>query len=129
MKTSLKLFAFTMFMFAGFSATAQTLTDTAMKNYVAGLHSDNQGVVESCLMIVAKMKIDHPDWNMTSFEKEVKSMIVSKNKTANRYKLYLTSYILENPSAMKDVNFNDCSECDQFFLVAATKINQDLASL
>ncbi len=129
MKTSLKTFAFTMFMFAAFSLSAQTLTDRSMKNYIAGLQSDNRGVVESTLMIVSKMKIDHPDWNMTAFEKEVKNMIVSKNNTANRYKLYLTSYILENPSAMKNVNFNDCEECDQFFLIAATKINQDLASL
>lgn len=118
-----------MFMFAAFSLSAQTLTDRSMKNYIAGLQSDNQGVAESCLMIVAKMKIEHPDWNTASFEKAVKNMIVSKSNTANRYKLYLTSYILENPAAMKDVNFNGCEECDQFFLIAATKINQDLASL
>lgn len=109
--------------------SAQPLSDRSVDGYISALNSGNTGAAESAMMIVSKLKIENPDMNVTKFEAAVKNMIASNRKMRNKYKLFLTAYILENPHSLQNTDLTSCENCNQFFLKAATKINQELASL
>lgn len=114
---------------AATAGNAQTLSKQSIDGYIAALQTGNAGAAESAMMIVSKLKIANPELNVTKFEKEIRSMITSNKKMKNKYKLFLTAYILENPKQLQDINFETCDNCNHFFQKAAMKINQDLAGL
>ena len=114
---------------AAVTGNAQTLSKQSIDGYVAALQSGNAGAAESAMMIVSKLKIANPELNVSKFEKEIQTMIASDKRMRNKYKLFLTAYILENPKRLQDISFENCDTCNHFFQKAAMKINQDLAGL
>lgn len=70
----------------------------ACKNYLAGITSENEGVVESAIAHVVRMKMYLQDQNFCDLQPAISSLAVAGATPAIRYKAYLASLVLDNPS-------------------------------
>ena len=89
------------------AAASQSTTkniEAAGKNYVIGMRSGNQGLAESSLMQIAKIKMRYPRADFADAKHVIDSLAVNSTSPSVRYKAYLTSNVCDDPKwfAMKD---------------------------
>ena len=68
------------------------------RNYIEGLRSDNNGVVESAIAQVIKMKMVMPEEEFTGLKAEFGRLSVGGRTAQMRYKAYLAGLVLDNVS-------------------------------
>jgi hypothetical protein len=92
-------------------ATKQEIRDARLRgNCLAGLHSDNDGLIESVLLLVMRTKIQQPQLVLGSLSKVIDSLAVSGSTPSIRYKALLAARVCETPewfTSCKNMNLQD----------------------
>jgi hypothetical protein len=89
--------------FSGIIAEARTPSlnsklEYAKKNLLIGIRSTNQGLVESAMMQVAKVKIAYRASDFAEVKDVIDSLSVNANNPSIRYRAYLASNVCDNPT-------------------------------
>ena len=100
--------------------------DKAKKNYLVGLRSDISGLVESCMMRSAQVKMLYPDANYSDVKKVTDSIAVHGVSPTIRYKAYLASNVLENPEWFGKRDRQAIETPDEFFNSVAAQLQERL---
>jgi len=107
-------------------ATLEQKIEYAKKNYLMGLRSDNTGLVESCIKMVAKTKLLMPKTDTEELQEQLDELSVKHPSAKVRYKAYIVSNICANPEWFaQELNVANADE-EQFFINAAQRLQQKL---
>ena len=129
------LFAATMLMTIQFTAaqepvkkfsTEQSRIFFAIKNIIAGLQSDNEGVVESALRLSAEMKMRYPDADMSGMIRTMNSIKKNHRNGTIRYKAFIVLSVCENPEWYTELMGHWQKSGDAFFRTASNLLNDHL---
>ena len=71
--------------------------EKALANLLTALRSENQGLTESAIMMVAEIKMLYPGNNIAETKDVIDSLSVHANVPSVRYKAYLASNVCDNP--------------------------------
>ena len=133
MKTRTAVIALTAFIAVNFGfgkapkfETLESKIEYAKKNYAVGLQSDNTGLVESCIKMVAKIKLRVPSADLTGLQEQLDELSITHPSETVRYKAYIASSICSNPEwFVLEKNVVNADE-EQFFINAAQRLQQKL---
>lgn len=98
------------------------------RNYSTCLNSPIDGVVESALAHVIKMKLAWPDQSFPRVESAVRKLSVNGHTMAIRYRAQLSSMVLDNVQTFKISNCTDCASPDSLFEAVAARLQQTALS-
>ncbi|PLX32471.1 MAG: hypothetical protein C0600_02495 [Ignavibacteria bacterium] len=107
------------------SATADKL-ESAKKNYLLGLSSENDGVVESSLYFAVRMRLVYPDLEMEQISEEVDRLADEGNTSSIRYKAHIASTIFSSPSLVNVPQSCTAPDIPSFFISLSTQLQQQL---
>ncbi len=96
------------------------------KNFLWTLHSDNDGVLESCLGLVAQARIMLPQEDMKDIEATIGQLTTTGRTPVIRYKAFLASQAFASPEAFRDIVMADYESSDQFFTALAGRLQQTM---
>ena len=106
--------------------TLESKIEYAKKNYAVGLQSDNTGLVESTIKMIAKMKLQAPSADVTQLQKRLNEISVNHPSATVRYKAYISSSICADPEWFaKEKSVVNADE-EQFFINADQRLQQKL---
>jgi len=109
--------------------TERARIDYAKKNIAYGLRSENNGVVESVLILVAKLKMSHPPENIANLLSIVDSLSTSGESGVLRYKAYIISNICADPAWFAEEDLLHMPTPDQFFVAAARRLENKMLGI
>jgi hypothetical protein len=136
MKTRLTIIALALITAASFGfskepakkfATIEQRIKLGTMNYAVGLESDNDGLVESCIKMIAKMKLQVPTADVTDLQETLDEMSVSHPSPTVRYKAYIASSICSDPAWFTQMQ--DADNDSEFFIHAANRLQEKLFGL
>ena len=110
-------------------ATKEQKVELAKKNLMIGLHSENTGLVESCVKMVAKVKLFAPSADVAELQEVLDELSVTHPSATVRYKAYIASNICSDPEWFAKENSVVTADEDQFFIKAARRLQQKLFGL
>ncbi len=99
------------------------------KNILLGLRSNNVGVIEASLLLMAKIKLDFPESNTSDVQPVLDSLALLGSSSALRYKAYLISNICDNPQWFSKEDMLWSSETNGFFLSASRHLQNKLLGI
>lgn len=99
------------------------------KNILAGLRSENSGLIESSLVLIAKIKLAYPETNVADVQAVVDSIVIAGSSSTLRYKAYLTSNICADPEWFSAETILPITTVDEFFLSASQRLQNKLLGL
>ncbi len=102
--------------------------ERGVKNLEANLQSSNEGVLESSLALVARIKLIYPERSMASIEKEVSELSVSGPNDRIRYKAYLVYHLFSNPEMYSIESGKDFRNSDEMFTALAKRLQDSYLS-
>jgi hypothetical protein len=108
-----------------FSAADKERVD---KSYAISLSSDNNGLNESALAVVAMVKLDLPAEQFSRIKEEIDRLVTNGATPVIRYKAYLAEAVFANPAMFKDVAARQYTNRDAFFGALAEKMTKTLLS-
>ena len=103
-----------MSMAAAGQSTAKKI-EAAGKNYVVGMRSGNQGLTESSMMQIAKIKIRYPRADFADAKRIIDSLAVNSTSPSTRYKAYLASNVCDDPKWFAKKDHAAYADNDEFF--------------
>ena len=111
--------------YGGLTAHAYTPTLSARlemgkKNYLMGVRSGNQGLVESAMMQVAKIKIAYPAFDITEIKSVLDSLSINAKIPSVRYRAYLASNVCDNPTWFAKENSD--ADVNDFFVSVESQL-------
>lgn len=98
----------------------------AKKNLLMGLRSGNNGVMESSLILISKIKINFCETNVAEIRNVIDSLALASPSGAFRYKAYLVSNICAYPEWFAIDNALNTLERDLFFVSASRLLQQKM---
>ncbi len=98
----------------------------ACQNYVAGLKSGNDGVVESTLAHVIRMKMCRKTDDFCDVKAVVDGLAVAGPTPGIRYKAYLASLVLDNPAWFSEECDKEYAGPEELFTSLAKRLDQTL---
>jgi|WetSurMetagenome_2_1015567.scaffolds.fasta_scaffold441144_2 hypothetical protein len=98
----------------------------AKTNFLASLHSTNEGVLESVLGHVTHMRIMLPQEDMSEIESRIEWIAVHGSTAVIRYKAYLASMVFDNPAEYAARVTSAFESSDEFFGSIATGVHDKL---
>lgn len=99
---------------------------TLRKNYKACLGSENDGVVESAIAHVVRMKMYFKAEDFSDLKGAIDWLAVSGRTPGIRYKAYLASLVLDNPSWFKDECCKEYEGTEEMFTALSKRLQQTL---
>ena len=102
-----------------FSTTDKERMD---KNFAAALKSDNEGLVESALTIVTKVKLSLPDEQYQSIREEIEKLTGDGTTPSIRYKAYIAEAVFTDPSIFREETGEVYANGDALFSALAQRM-------
>jgi hypothetical protein len=102
--------------------------DRGEKNFEANLKSSNEGVLESSLALIGRIKLYYPERPMDKIEKEVYQLSVSGPTDKIRYKAYLVHNVFTNPAMFAIESKTEYTDSDQMFTALAIRLQNNYIS-
>ena len=99
------------------------------KNILTGLRSENSGLIESSLVLIAKIKLSFPETNVSDVQTVVDSIAIAGSSATLRYKAYLTLNICADPEWFSAETILPITTVDEFFLSASQRLQNKLLGL
>lgn len=97
-----------------------------VKYYLECLKSTNEGVIESGLAHVARMKLYYPERDFQALEKQV-AVLTTEGPTAGlRYRAYLVGTLFTNPSQFAAISGSDYDGPEELFSAIARNLQTTL---
>jgi len=100
----------------------------AVKNLTMALRSDNAGLVESALRMSAKLKMRHPEADVTALVAAMERIRMTHADGAMRYKAFVAASICTNPEWFRgDAGVTGAPD-ESFFRTASAAMRDKLLS-
>jgi hypothetical protein len=103
--------------------------DRGEKNFEANLKSSNEGVLESSLALIGRIKLYYPERAMTGIEKEIYQLSINGPSDRIRYKAYLVYNVFTNPAMFASEAKTDFSNSDEMFTALAKRLQNNYLSV
>ncbi len=107
-----------------YSSSYISKAENGKKNYTMGLRSSNQGLAESAMMQVAKIKMIAPTARFEDVKNVIDSLSVRGDTPSVRYKAYLASNVCENPTWFAKKECSGYQDNDEFFAAVAAQLQE-----
>ncbi len=101
---------------------------TLDRNYASCLASGIDGVVESALAHVIKVKLAWPEQGFPKVEGAVRKLSVNGRTMAIRYRAQLSSMVLDNIRVFTITSCKDCQTPEDLFEAVAARLHQTALS-
>jgi hypothetical protein len=98
------------------------------KVFSASLGSGHNGLIESSLTIITKMKLDLPADEFPMIKNEINNLMVNGSTPVIRYKAYLAAAVFANPAMFKGEAAHPYSNPEAFFSELAERMTKTLLS-
>ena len=98
------------------------------RNYASCLGSEIDGVVESALAHVIKMKLAWPEQSFPKVENAVRKLSVNGRTMGIRYRAQLSSMVLDNIHTFEVTSCKDCVNPESLFESVAQRLQQTALS-
>lgn len=109
--------------------------DKAMDAYMRGLNHALPAIVESSMFNLLVLRIDYPELDFSNALKKLDEISVSGKTSVLRYKAYVTTEYIKNPTLFLDVDpvdFNqymDVERADYFYLALSKALQKQLTTI
>ncbi len=107
-----------------YSSSNSSKAERGKTNYMMGLRSSNQGLVESSMMQVAKIKMITPAARFEDVKNVIDSLSIYGDTPSVRYKAYLASNVCENPTWFAKKAYSGYQDNDEFFAAVAAQLQE-----
>ena len=104
----------------------QANLDKVSKHFLECLSSTNEGVLESALAHIGRMKLYRPEYRNNSLEAKVQLLAMEGPSSRIRYRAYLISNVLRNPSAFSIIAQTEFAGADELYTAIAGRLEQTL---
>ena len=109
--------------------TLEQKVEHASKNLMAGLHSNNTGLVESSVRMIAAMKLRFPSADIEELREELDKLSITNSSATVRYKAYIASNICMNPQWFSQEHHTVTVDDETFFIAASNRLQEKLLGL
>ncbi len=109
--------------------------DKAMDAYMRGLNHALPAIVESSMFNLLVLRIDYPEMDFSDALKKLDEISVSGKTSVLRYKAYVTTEYIKNPTLFLDVDpvefsqYMDVERADYFYLALSKALQNQLTSI
>jgi hypothetical protein len=106
--------------------------DKALDAYMRGLNHTLPAIVESSMFNLLVLRIDYPEIDYTEALKKLDEISVNGKTSVLRYKAYVTTEYLKNPTLFLDVDpvdfsqYMDVERADYFYLALSKALQNQL---
>ena len=114
--------------FSGIETHRRADIACACKNYLAGITSTNEGVVESAIAHVVRMKMYLPDRNFCDLQAAINRQAVAGATPSIRYKAYLAGLVLDNPAWFAAESAREYQNPTELFKALSNRLEKTLAA-
>lgn len=101
----------------------------AKRGFVWTLKSNNDGVLESALAHIAKMRVVLPQEEMKEIEAVLGELASSGRTQVIRYKAYLATQVFASPSVFWEEAVAPHESSDEFFTAIASRLQATMLSI
>jgi hypothetical protein len=112
--------------FSDYSAHQRTDIDRAVTHFSASIQSDNEGVVESGLAHIGRLKLYYPDRQFPELEASVRMLATDGRTPAIRYRAYLVASLMDAPALFAPESTGNYATPDELFGALASRLQQTL---
>ena len=109
--------------------TFEQRVQLGVKNYEMALKSDNTGLLESGIILIAKMKIRIPNLEIENLQEQLAELTLHHPSATVRYKAHIASAICENPQWFAQSGTTPAGDDEQFFILAEHRLQEKLFGL
>jgi hypothetical protein len=99
------------------------------RNYRASLETGNDGVIETALAHVVRMKMYMQAEDFSDIKPAIDWLAVGGRTPAIRYKAYLAALVIENPNWFKDECCKEYAGSEEMFTALADRLRSTLGGL
>ncbi len=103
--------------------------DFAMRNMMLGLRTGNDGVIESVLMLTARLRTENPAVDISELHELIDSIAVSHSSPSVRYKAFIVSHIIEDPSWFMLSDFFSTGDANLFYRSASEQLQNKMIGM
>ena len=103
--------------------------EKAKKAYGECLNTNVNGVIESTIINVMKMKAVYPDYNYSSLAKKLEKLSFDGPTQIIRYKAYIAANYLKHPERFSWIKADSYEEMTKFFALYESRLGQQLDKL
>lgn len=96
------------------------------KSYVAALQSENDGVVESALAHVTRMKLCLPARDFPALEAVIADLVKSGRTPAIRYRAYLAALVFDGPELFKEEQATEFRTPEELYAAISHRLQASL---
>ena len=101
----------------------------AATNYLIALGHANNGVVESAIMNVMRMKLEYPDYDYAEIIKALEKVSAKSSNAVTKRKAYIASVYLMYPDRFNWIKKSTAEKNNAFFELLATRIEMQEQNL
>lgn len=107
------------------NATGKKL-DLAIQNYIMGLKSGNDGLVESSLYYATRLRIAYPGIDLKELETTIDELVTRGRTPSIRYMAYLSSTLYASPSLVNREDLEQTPDITTFFASVSEQLQSRL---
>lgn len=100
--------------------------EKVQRNYLAALASENEGVVQSAIAHVTKLRLVCPEREVRDLQTKISDLAVHGMTPAIRYRAYLASYVFDQPGLLLEEFKNDYRDDTELFNAIANRLQKSL---
>jgi len=115
--------------FSDFSSHQRADINKSVKCYLECLKSTNEGVVQSGLAHVGRLKLYFPEYRSDMLQKEIRSLSTGGATFNIRYRAYLLCSLFDNPALFAKESRQEFGDPDELFTALAGRLQQSLLGL
>ena len=112
--------------FSGYASHQQANLDQAVTRYLGCLGSENEGVVESGLAHLGRMKLYYLDRPFPEAEQALTALLTTGRTPEIRYRAYLVETLFASPSAFRTEASAEYRTPDELFTAIAARLQQTM---
>jgi hypothetical protein len=99
-------------------------TTVVDQRYLASLNNSNDGVVESALAHIARLKLEVPVSSDEFLSTRVADIAKTSSSPEIRYKAFLTGTVLNNPELFHTMELGQYDSPDELFAALASRLSE-----
>ena len=99
------------------------------RSFIFALDSDNNGVVESAIAHVARLKIEVPSARMERVKAVLGNLSVNGRTVGIRYRAYLAGLVFDDPALFAEAGVRNFDTSEQFFTALSGRLQNALLTM
>jgi hypothetical protein len=108
--------------------TKEELLQLAPANYARALLSDNEGMQQSAILNVMRLKLEYPDINCDTVCIPLTQLVNESENQSIRFMAYIAGQYMKHPERFQWINKTTLEKQPEFFELFAEKVGQQVAN-